>query len=566
MSLTPARRAVAVVAGAGTVLLLGLLTYLTTLRGRDAAVWVAHTYEVLATLEATRGRAVDAETGVRGYVATGVARFLEPYVRADRDVARELARLRRLTADNPSQQLRLDTLEARAGAVVAQLDSAVALTRARPRERTEATALLATGKARMDALRAAAAAVGSEEQRLLAAREAEETRLRATTGWVVFGETLAAASCVVVVGLLLAAAARANERHAAAERAARTEAEDAAMRLQDQATELEVLTQELQAQATALEERTDEAERQRGDAERHREAAERANSARADFLASMSHELRTPLNAIQGYVALLADGLYGPVAEAQREPLERIRRAQTRLLALVTDVLNFTRLEEGRVTFDLRPTRVSDVVRDVLPLVEPQAHAKGLVLEVRLPAAPAAPAAEPSPDEGFALRDVSPVWADRAKLGQVLLNLLANAIKFTPARQPDGTPGVVRVEFTGRAEASAGEVLVGETPAGQAPTGADPTLAYLRVRDTGVGIPRDQQDAVFEPFVQVSTGLTRTSEGIGLGLAISRDLARGMGGDLRVRSREGTGSTFTVTLRRVVDVAGDDDPRRNTTS
>jgi CHASE3 domain sensor protein len=120
-----------VAAGALAVLLLGLLTYLTTRRGRDAAAWVGHTYEVLASLEAAQGRAVDAETGVRGYVATGVPRFLDPYQRADRDVARELARLRRLTADNAVQAPRLDTLEARLGRAFAHLDSAVALRRAR---------------------------------------------------------------------------------------------------------------------------------------------------------------------------------------------------------------------------------------------------------------------------------------------------------------------------------------------------------------------------------------------------------------------------------------------------
>jgi signal transduction histidine kinase len=527
--LTAGRRAAAVAAGAAAVLLLGLLTYLTTRRGREAAAWVGHTYEVLAAVEAVQSRVVDAQAGVRGFAATGVQRFLDPYARADRDAARELARLRRLTADNPAQQPRLDTLEARLTRVFAHLDSAVALTRATPPQAAQLTALLADGKARMDPVRAAAAAVRGEEQRLLATRAAEDRRLRAVTGWVVFGETLAAASCVVVVGLLLAASARAQQRHADAEHAARlaaegarleaeaarAEAEAGAAQLQNQAAELEALNAELQEQAVELEERTADAERERAEAERHQADAERANRARADFLASMSHELRTPLNAIQGYVSLLEDGLYGPLAEPQREALGRVRRAQGRLLALVTDVLNFTRLEEGRVAFDVRETRVAEVVREVLPLVEPQLRGRGVRLDLVLP-------------DGA--EDVV-VWSDREKLGQVLLNLLSNAMKFTPPVGPDGAPGRVTVELAGRE--------------------GTPDHAYLRVHDTGVGIPRDKQDAVFEPFVQVSTGLTRTSEGTGLGLAISRDLVRGMGGDLRVRSVPGEGSSFTVTLRRV---------------
>jgi signal transduction histidine kinase len=128
------------------------------------------------------------------------------------------------------------------------------------------------------------------------------------------------------------------------------------------------------------------------------------------------------------------------------------------------------------------------------------------------------------------------VWVDREKLVQVLLNLLSNAVKFTPTRQADGSPGRVLVTVAGRV--------------------GTPEAAYLHVSDTGIGIPRDKQEVVFQPFVQVDARLTRTQEGTGLGLAISRDLARGMGGDLRVRSAEGEGSVFTVTLRRAVTADG----------
>jgi signal transduction histidine kinase len=294
-----------------------------------------------------------------------------------------------------------------------------------------------------------------------------------------------------------------------------------------------------------------EAERERAEAERERAeaaraAAETANRARADFLASMSHELRTPLNAIGGYAQLLEMGLHGAVTDAQRGALGRVQKAQTHLLGLINDVLNFAKLEAGRVEFDVRVTSVADVVREVMPLVEPQLRAKGLRCEVALPGASGA---------GDSARGDEPalVWADADKLGQVLLNLLSNAVKFTPPTQGEGAPepgapGRVTVALAG------GPPRVGEE---------DGTVARLLVRDTGVGIPAEKQAVVFDPFVQVSTGLTRTSEGTGLGLAISRDLARGMGGDLTVESVPGAGATFTVTLRRVFGVDGTPLDRRS---
>jgi signal transduction histidine kinase len=218
-------------------------------------------------------------------------------------------------------------------------------------------------------------------------------------------------------------------------------------------------------------------------------------------------------------------GLHGPVTGEQRRALGRVDHAQRRLLGLINDVLNYARLESGRVEYEIAPVRVSDVVTDVRPMVEPQLAAKGLAFDVRLPEdAGARPAV---------------VWADREKLAQVLLNLLANAIKFTPPG------GQVRVELA-------------ERRGGSGP----PECVCLAVTDTGIGIPASRLHTLFEPFVQVRADLTRTAEGTGLGLAISRDLARGMGGDLDVRSVEGEGSTFTVSLRRVETGAGESVDRR----
>jgi PAS domain S-box-containing protein len=280
------------------------------------------------------------------------------------------------------------------------------------------------------------------------------------------------------------------------------------------------------------------------EAERARAQAEAASQAKGEFLAVMSHELRTPLNAIGGYAELMGMGIRGPVTEQQREDLGRIQRSQRYLLGLITDILDYARVEGGRVEYDVRPVDVREVVAGVGPLVEPLFRAKGLAYAAQLPDAPCL------------------VWADPERLGQVLVNLLSNAAKFTdpPAA---GAPGagvgeagaVVTVDLGTRAAGAGAEGAAAADP-------GPPDVLFLRVRDTGRGIPREQQERVFEPFVQVGRRFAGDAPGTGLGLSISRDLARGMGGDLRVRSAPGEGASFTVTLRRVVDAAGHPTDRR----
>ena len=242
------------------------------------------------------------------------------------------------------------------------------------------------------------------------------------------------------------------------------------------------------------------------EAERHARAeAEAANRAKFDFLTTMSHELRTPLNAIAGYVDLLDLEIRGPVTAEQREDLARIRRSQMHLLGLINDVLNFARIETGHVNFAVDDVPLDELLAELETLVGPQLGAKGLAYEYRR------------------FDPACTVRADPEKLRQIVLNLLSNAVKFTA---PGG-------RVTLWCEAAGGEVRA-------------------HVADTGIGIPDDKLGSIFDPFVQVNAGYTRTSEGTGLGLSISRDLARAMGGDLTVDSREGEGSTFTLTLPRGV--------------
>jgi PAS domain S-box-containing protein len=276
--------------------------------------------------------------------------------------------------------------------------------------------------------------------------------------------------------------------------------EDALLRAK---RESEAARLELAAANEVLENQALELEMQQEQLERAREEADQANRAKSDFLASMSHELRTPLNAIAGYVQLLEEGIYGPLTEQQLKTLDRVHRSQRHLLGLINDVLNLSKIEAGRVDYRLESFALSQLVEGVLPMIEPQLAARSLTWSADVAS------------------DVL-AHADREKAGQVLLNLLSNASKFTPPG------GQVRVE---------GARAV-----------SDPQRVVVRVSDTGIGIPRNKLAAVFEPFVQVpSSGAPRT-EGTGLGLAISRDLARGMGGDLTVESEEGHGSTFILTL------------------
>ncbi|HUQ46395.1 MAG TPA: GAF domain-containing sensor histidine kinase, partial [Gemmatimonadaceae bacterium] len=225
----------------------------------------------------------------------------------------------------------------------------------------------------------------------------------------------------------------------------------------------------------------------RADAAAARVAAEAASRAKSEFLAVMSHELRTPLNAITGYVDLMELGLYGPVTPEQHASLARIQRSQRHLMGLINGVLNYSRLEAGAVHYMVQDVSVDEVLATCEALVAPQVSAKWLAM--------ASDGCDPS----------CKVRADAEKLQQIVLNLVSNAVKFTE-------PG--------------GRITLACTPKSN-------TVA-ITVSDNGHGIAAEQLERIFEPFVQVDARLARTHEGVGLGLAISRDLARGMGGDLTV--------------------------------
>jgi signal transduction histidine kinase len=197
----------------------------------------------------------------------------------------------------------------------------------------------------------------------------------------------------------------------------------------------------------------------------------------------------------------MQEGIAGPVSQQQQEYLSRIRSSQVHLLGIVNDLLNYGRIEAGEVNYDLSPLSLHAVVERVIAMVAPQAERKQLHLH-----------------QSSGALDVRAL-ADQLKTEQIVLNLVSNAVKFTP----DG--GDVTVSCALRDGS-----------------------ATIDVRDTGPGIPEDMHEVIFDPFVQLGRSLTSTHEGAGLGLAISRDLARAMRGDVTVRSTPGEGATFTLRL------------------
>lgn len=237
-----------------------------------------------------------------------------------------------------------------------------------------------------------------------------------------------------------------------------------------------------------------------------RVSADAANRAKSDFLGGMSHELRTPLNAIGGYTELIEMGLRGPVTPEQRTDLTRIRQNQQHLVALISDILNFVRMESGRMEYTFAEVAIEPALSQVVEMLDGAITQRNITLD------------RPRGDENAA------VWADSNRVRQILLNLLTNAVKYSPT---DGA-GTITLSYT----MTRHDVLI-------------------QVSDCGPGIPPEQLETIFEPFVQLAAGLTDRQGGVGLGLAISRDLARAMNGSLTVDSRVGIGSRFTLALPRV---------------
>jgi signal transduction histidine kinase len=284
-----------------------------------------------------------------------------------------------------------------------------------------------------------------------------------------------------------------------------------------------------------------EVERLFRESEVARQEAEQASRAKGQFLANMSHELRTPINGILGYTDLLELGLQGELTDGQQSFVDRIRASSRHLIALVNEILDLSKIEAGGMTVESRPVPIGDTIREALEMTTPLADAKGIQVTY----------ADGCENDAM-------YQGDQDRVRQILANLLSNAVKFT---RPGGRVAV-RCSAVDQAPADLELAMPGTQPA-----------LVLEVEDTGIGIDALELTRIFEPFVQVDDSNTREADGTGLGLTISRNLARMMDGDLTVRSQPGKGSTFTLWLPIPVgpddaddardDAAGSHDARRD---
>jgi len=491
---------------------------------------VQRTYAVIGQLRQVRTRLVEAETGQRGYIITGDTAYLGSQRNAARDVPALLDSLRVALGGYPEQAAGLARLQARVTGRLGILEVPVRR-RAESFEAARDELIAGRGTATMEVVRADLRRLESVERQRLAAEIAVQKR----ADWQVLGVLFAGTLVVLVV------AGFTRKRFAHFERElerGNTALADLNARLQEQALELELQTQELQLQTAHLEEASaelmasnEELQRQHQQlqdmaaeletanddlqmantlAEQRRAEAEAANQVKTQFLTSMSHELRTPLNAIAGYVDLLDFNVHGPLTEAQRHSLQRIRLNGRHLLVLINDILDYAKIQAGRVELRNRDVALSGLIAETAELVVPLFQARSIAFRV-----------EPGSEVQ--------VLGDPDRIRQILLNLFTNAAKYSE---------------------SGGVVLVS--------TDADNERVRLSVHDQGIGIPPEMHAAIFDPFVRLNRDAGGSlGDGVGLGLSISRELAVAMHGDLSVASTPGEGSTFTLTLCRVHEAALD---------
>lgn len=511
--LSPGQRFAAVFAPALLVLVFGAASYWGTMRESRSREAVTESYKTIQSLQQVLALAVDAETGQRGYLLTGDSAYLSPFENTQEKVESELTTLRRLTdGDPPLARARVDSLTFVVDRKFEELRETIALRRAGDLTAARAVVESGRGKRTMDeARRLAAALKGNEDAELKQRDRTEKRNSTVLTVLIVLGAAASAAVSLLLNRLLqrygASQEAFAGELEAANHQLEeqQVELEQQYEQLQEQSAELEAQSAQLQEQAAELTAHNDTLHALAGELEARTRVAEEANLSKSRFLAAMSHDLRTPLNAISGYADLLELGIRGPVNDAQVADLQRIRNSSRHLLSLINGILSFARIEAGKVEVHVEPVPIASLIRGIESSFLPQAREKQLRYDCA-----------PGGDE---------VWvaADPEKAEQVLLNLVGNAIKFT---------------------AEGGEISVRCVE--------DGARVAVHVRDTGRGIAPAELPTIFEPFVQVDREETAERQrGVGLGLAISRELAAAMGGELSVQSELGRGSIFTLRLQRV---------------
>jgi signal transduction histidine kinase len=448
-----------------------------------ATEWVDHTHRVIETIATVRTQIAEAQAEQRAYLLTGEGGHHLPYRVSLRGVDTSVAQLRALTADNPLQLHRVDTMEGLSYDMLAELDDLTKLADSRGRDAAVAT-MRARGDSLMGRFQALSVRMEAVERELLTRRAARQVEERhAARIAVVIGATII---------FFLAVAAAVRVRSALGVRAiAEAERDAHASALAVQSREVEAQNRELIAQGEALRRATVE--------------AESANAAKSMFLAQMSHELRTPLNSVIGFANIVRRNSRGVLNASELTYLARIAENGQQLLHIINSILDLSKIEAEQESVELDMVSLDAVVRDVAGQFEPQATLGGVEILAELPT------------------PLASVVTDAEKLRRVLINLVANAIKFT--RQ--GGRVVVRVQTGVRSPS---------------------TPIAIEVCDTGIGIAAERLALIFEAFEQGDVGVNREYGGTGLGLSISRALCRLLQCELTVSSTVGAGSVFRVAL------------------
>lgn len=549
----------------------------------ETRAWVNQTQQVIETLDGIRIALDEAETRQRGFIITASEESLGERFDAPRSAVQGLARLRTMVQDNPAQKNTLDTLDRIVSAKLERIARTIELRRSAGFEPSAAMIRAGTGRILMDSIRDAIATMKSREQLLLKNRTILEkrgldrTRVATLVG-LILASLLALFSVLLITRVMNALAQ--GRRSAAYARTLLDATSDGMYGLDHRGlitfaneamgAQLGYTTEELIGQQShklihhtradgspyparecpmlriidegghgkledeiiwrkdgtsmpveyvinhllsesgkpgAVVSFRDISDRQLAEAalRKGKESAEAANKAKSDFLARMSHELRTPLNSVIGFANVMLRNKGGNLRDQDVSYLERIQKNGVNLLALINDILDLSKIEAGRMEVDFASVSLPALVQEVTALFEPLVATKQISLITSIP------------------DTVAPLFTDYARLHQILVNLVGNAIKFT-------NNGDVQIRIL-------------TDPATDLPTS-------IEVCDSGIGIPADRMEAIFEAFEQAEKSTTRRYGGTGLGLPISRSLCHLLGFELNVKSVAGQGSTFTIDLQR----------------